>query len=119
MNTHIFPLKTEADYRQALARFEQLFDAPSGTPEGNEAEIWATLIEHYETKHYPVMPPDPIEAIKFRLEQLGISQNGLAKILNSKSRASELLSGKRKLTINMMRQLHHALGIPAGVLLAG
>jgi HTH-type transcriptional regulator/antitoxin HigA len=76
------------------------------------------LIEHYEAANYPIPPPDPIEAIKFRMEQMEMTQADLAKILRSKSRASEVLSGKRKLTINMMRKIQHELGIPAEVLLA-
>ncbi|MCU0450054.1 MAG: helix-turn-helix domain-containing protein [Bernardetiaceae bacterium] len=110
-------LKNEEDYQRALARLDALFDAPEGTPLGDEAEVWAILVEDYEARHHPVPPPAPLEAIKFRLEQLGLSQNELGGLLNSRSRASEILSGKRRLTVGMMRRLHRELGIPAEVLL--
>lgn len=111
------PVKTEDDYNQALKRLEQIFDAKPGTKEGDELEILGILIEHYENEFFPMDLPDPIEAIKFRMEQLNYSQNDLAKIIESKSRASEILNKKRKLTIGMIRKLTEKLHIPTEVLI--
>ena len=111
-------IKTEADYKEALDRIEEIFDAPADTQEGDEAEILSILIEKYEDEHYPVGPPDPIEAIKFRMEQLDMNKSDLAKIIGYKSRVSELFSRKRKLTLNMIRKLHETLNIPYESLIA-
>ena len=113
----IKPVKTKKDYQAALDRLEVIFDAKPGTPEGDELEVLGILIDKYEQEHYPIEFPDPIEAIKFRMEQLGYSQSDLAKVVGLKSRASEILSKKRKLTLEMIRQLHQALGIPTNVLI--
>lgn len=113
----IKPIKTKKDYQTALDRLELIFDAKPGTPEGDELEVLGILIDKYEHEHYPIEFPDPIEAIKFRMEQLGYSQSDLAKVIGLKSRASEILSKKRKLTLEMIRQLHQALGIPTNVLI--
>ncbi|MEY4038714.1 MAG: hypothetical protein RIR67_1026 [Bacteroidota bacterium] len=110
-------IKTENDYNQALERLEVLFDAKKGTPEGDELELLGILIEQYENTHFPIDLPDPIEAIKFRMEQMGYNQNDLAKIIGFKSRASEILSKKRKLSLEMIRQLHTSLHIPTDVLI--
>lgn len=110
-------IKNEADYEQALLRLEALFDAPQGSPQGDELEILSLLIDQYEKENYPIDLPDPIEAIKFRLEQLGYSQNDLAEIIGLKSRASEILSKKRKLSLRMIRQIHARLHIPTDVLI--
>lgn len=110
-------IKTENDYNQALERLEQIFDAKSGTKEGDELEILGILIENYENEYFPIDLPDPIEAIKFRMEQLNYSQNDLAKIIESKSRASEILNKKRKLSIGMIRKLAEKLHIPTEVLI--
>jgi HTH-type transcriptional regulator / antitoxin HigA len=110
-------IKTENDYNQALERLELLFDAKKGTPEGDELELLSILIEQYENTHFPIDLPDPIEAIKFRMEQMGYNQNDLAKIIGLKSRASEILSKKRKLSLEMIRQLHTSLHIPTDVLI--
>ena len=113
----IKPIKTKKDYQAAMNRLEVIFDAKPGTPEGDELEVLGILIDKYEQEHYPIGYPDPIEAIKFRMEQLGYSQSDLAKVVGLKSRASEILSKKRKLTLEMIRQLHQALGIPTDVLI--
>jgi HTH-type transcriptional regulator / antitoxin HigA len=113
----IKPIKTKKDYQAAMRRLESIFDAKPGTAEGDELEVLGILIEKYEQEHYPIGYPDPIEAIKFRMEQMGYSQNDLAKVVGLKSRASEILNRKRKLTLDMIRQLHHALGIPTEVLI--
>lgn len=111
------PIKTKKDYQQALSRLEIIFDAKKGTKEGDELEILGILIDQYETEHFPIDLPDPIEAIKFRMEQLGYTQTDLAKVVGLKSRASEILSKKRKLSLDMIRQLHEKLNIPTDVLI--
>jgi HTH-type transcriptional regulator/antitoxin HigA len=111
------PIKTKKDYQQALERLNVIFDAKKGTPEGDELEILGMLIEQYEDDQFPIDLPDPIEAIKFRMEQLGYSQSDLAKVVGLKSRASEILSRKRKLSLDMIRQLHDKLNIPTDVLI--
>ena len=114
---NIKPIKTEQDYQDALNRLDVIFDAKAGTTEGDELEILGLLIDNYENKHFPIDLPDPIEAIKFRMEQLGYTQNDLSKILGQKSRASEILNKKRKLSIEMIRKLHEVLNIPTNVLI--
>jgi len=111
-------LKTEKDYEDALERLNQIFDAPENTPEGDEAELLSILIEKYEDEHYPIEAPEPIEAIRFRMEQMGLSNKELAEIIGYKSRVSEIFSGKRKLTLGMIRNLHHKLKIPYESLMA-
>lgn len=113
----IKPIKDERDYQQALERLEVIFDAKKGSNEGDELEILGILIETYENEHFPVALPDPIEAIKFRMEQMGYNQNDLANMMGLKSRASEILSKKRKLSLNMIRLLHENLKIPTEVLI--
>ena len=114
---NIKPIKTESDYNQALKRLEEIFDAKKGTEEGDELEILSILIENYEKEHYPVDLPDPIEAIKFRMEQLGMKQKDLAEVVGFKSRVSEILNKKRKLTLEMIRNLSKKLNIPSEVLI--
>ena len=109
-------IKTEEDYKQALARLDEIFDALPNTKEGDELEILSILIEKYEEKHYKIEFPDPIEAIKSRMEQMGISQTELSSIVGLKSRASEILNRKRKLTLEMIRKINDALKIPLEVL---
>ena len=110
-------IKTENDYNQALQRLEVIFDSKKGTQEGDELELLGILIDQYENEKFPIDLPDPIEAIKFRMEQMGYTQNDLAKIIGFKSRASEILNRKRKLSLEMIRQLHAALNIPTDVLI--
>jgi HTH-type transcriptional regulator/antitoxin HigA len=110
-------LKTEVDYEAALAHVETLMDAEPGSPEEEELEVFALLIETYEKAHHPIELPDPIEAIKFRMEQQGLIQKDLAPYLGSQSRVSEVLNRKRPLSLSMIRALHEGLGIPAEVLL--
>lgn len=109
---NIKAIKTEEDYNNALLRLEEIFHAPADTPEGDEAEVLSILIEKYEDEHYPIDAPDPIEAIKFRMEQMGMNKKDLAKVLGYKSRVSEIFSRKRKLTLKMIRNLHEKLKIP-------
>jgi len=105
-------LKTEEEFELALERLNEIFDAEPETPEGDEAEILALIIEKYEDEHYPVYPPDPIEAIKFRMDQMGLQAKDLVKIFGYRTRVSEIFSKKRKLNLNMIRKLHHELKIP-------
>ena len=96
-------IKTEADYRKVLSRLESVFDAPVGTPESDEADILGLLIDEYEKKHYPIEAPDPIEAIKIRMEEMQLKQKDLIPAIGGKSRVSEVLIRKRKLTVEMVR----------------
>ena len=113
----IKPIKTKKDYQQALARLELIFDAKKGSSHGDELEILAMLVDNYENEHFPIGFPDPVEAIKFRMEQLGYNQSDLANVVGLKSRASEILNKKRKLTLEMIRQIHDRLNIPTEVLI--
>lgn len=113
----IRPIKTRKDYQSALNRLEVIFNAKPGTPQGDELEVLGILIDNYEQVNYPIDFPDPIEAIKFRMEQLGYSQSDLANVVGLKSRASEILNKKRKLTLDMIRSLHDTLNIPTNVLI--
>jgi len=110
-------IKTEEDYNKALKRLEVVFDAPVDSPQGDEAELLAILIENYEEEHYPIEAPDPIEAIRFRMEQMNMSKKDLAEVIGYKSRVSEILNRKRKLSLNMIRKLHKKLRIPYDSLL--
>jgi HTH-type transcriptional regulator / antitoxin HigA len=109
-------IKTEQDYNQALKRLEIIFHAEIDSPDGDEAEVLSILIEKYEEKYYPIGMPDPIEAIKFKMEQMGMKQKDLAEIVGFTSRVSEILNRKRKLTLSMIRKLNTALNIPTEVL---
>jgi len=109
---NIKPIKTEADYEAALMRVGELMEAQADTPEGDELDILAALIEHYEAKHYPIDAPDPIEAIKFRMEQYGLKDKDLVQYIGRSGRVSEVLNYKRKLTLTMIRKLHAGLNIP-------
>jgi len=110
-------IKTEADYERTLARIEALMDAAPGTPEMDELEVFSVLVEKYEDERYPVDMPDPIAAIRFRMEQQGLTHADLEGYLGSQARVSEVLNGKRALSKEMIRRLHSGLGIPAEVLL--
>ncbi|MDP9230853.1 MAG: transcriptional regulator [Bacteroidota bacterium] len=114
------PIKTKKDYEAALERCYVLMqkDLKTGSAFSDELEVLSILVEAYEKKHFPLPPPHPIEAIKFRLEQSGIHEKELNKILGGRSRKSEILSGKRKLSLNMIRELHEKLNIPAETLIA-
>ena len=110
-------IKTKKDYEQALARLEVIFDAKKRTPQGDELELLGMLVDNYENEKFPIGFPDPIEAIKFRMEQLGYTQTDLANVVGLKSRASEILNRKRKLSLEMIRQIHDSLNIPTEVLI--
>ncbi|MBE2227445.1 MAG: helix-turn-helix domain-containing protein [Ignavibacteria bacterium] len=113
----IKPIKTKRDHENALERIQQLWGCKKNTSQGDEFEVLVTLVEKYEDEHYPIPPPDPIEAIKFRMEHMNLSRKELAKIVGYKSRVSEVLSGKRKLSLPMIRRLNKELNIPAETLI--
>lgn len=110
------PIKSEQGYRKALKRLEIIFDAKTNTKEGDEAEILSLLIENYENEHYPIEAPDPIEAIKIRMEELNLRQKDLVGVIGGKSRVSEIMNRKKKLTVEMIRELERMLQISASVL---
>jgi len=109
-------IKTEKEYDKALSRMEEIFDAKSNSKEGREAELLALLIEEYEKEHYPISAPDPIEAIKIRMEELQLKQKDLVGLIGNKSIVSEVLNRKRKLTVQMIRALSEELNLTAKVL---
>jgi len=109
-------IKTEVDYKVALSRLEVIFDSPIGTPESDEADVLALLVDEYEKQHYPIDAPDPIEAIKIRMEEMNLKQADLINEIGGKSRVSEILNKKRKLTLEMIRNLAIRLNLSAGLL---
>lgn len=109
---NIRPIKSESDYRDALARIEELLDAEPDSEAGAELDVLATLVDAYESNHFPIDAPDPVEAILFRMEQLELSRKDLEKFLGSRSRVSEVLNRKRELSITQIRKLHNGLNIP-------
>jgi len=113
----IKPIRTENDYRVALKRMELLFDAPVDTPESDEADILGLLIDEYEKKYYHIEAPDPIEAIKIRMEEMQMKQKDLVSVIGSNSRVSDILNRKRKLTVDMIRNLNHQLNISPKILI--
>lgn len=110
-------IKTEGDHEAALARVDELMDARLGTPEGDELELLVTLVELYEEGTFPIDPPTPVDAIRFRMEQAGLLPRDLVPFIGSRSKVSEVLGGKRRLSLRMIRSLHEGMGIPAEVLL--
>lgn len=114
---HIKPIKSDKDYHDLLARLEEVFDAPADTPEGDEAEILSLLIENYENQYFPIEAPDPIEAIKIRMEEMNYKQKDLVGIIGGKSRVSEILNRKKKLTVEMVRVLTDFLKISSDTLI--
>src|ERR1700719_4673572 len=117
MAAELKPIRTKADYNDALAEVERLWGAKSGTPKGDRLDVLATLIDAYETRHYPMDPPDPIEAIQFRMEQQGLTRKDLEPMIGTRARVAEVMSRKRSLSISMIRRLHAKLGISADVLI--
>lgn len=111
------PIKTENDYQSALTRLEIIFDAPIGTTESDEADILGLMIDEYEKKHYPIEAPDPIEAIKIRMEEMQLKQIDLVPEIGGKSRVSEILNKKRKLTVEMIRNLTRRLNLSPELLI--
>ena len=117
MKNSVKPIRTKKDHEAALADVERLWGAKLGTPAGDRLDVLATLIEAYEAAHYPMDPPDPIEAIKFRMEQQGLTRKDLQPLIGTRTRVAEVLNRKRSLSIGMIRRLHQALGISAEVLI--
>ena len=115
---NIRPIRTEQDHQSALDRVDALWGAEIGSVEGDELDVLVTLIEAFETKQYPMAQPDPVEAIKFRMEQSGLSVKDLEPLIGKSNRVYEVLNRKRPLTLAMIRRLHQSLGIPADVLIA-
>lgn len=113
----IKPIRTKKDYEAALKEIERLFDAASGTREGDLLEVLATLVEAYEEKHHPIAPPNPIDAIRYYMESRGLTRGDMEQYIGSRARVSEVLNRKRALTMEMIRNLHKGLGIPAEVLI--
>ncbi|WP_405199108.1 type II toxin-antitoxin system HigA family antitoxin [Christiangramia sp. LLG6405-1] len=112
----IKPIKSDKDYEKALERLEVIFDAPINSKEGDEAEILSMMIDNYENEHYPIEAPDPIEAIKIRMEEMNLKQKDLVGVIGGKSRVSEILNKKKRLTVDMIRELERILHISASVL---
>ena len=113
----IKPIRNEADYQNALKRLDTIFDAKRGTEEGDELEILSIVIDNYESEQFPIGMPDPISAINFRMEQMGLKQKDLVELIGFKSRVSEIMNRKRKLTLEMIRKLNDKLHIPTEVLI--
>jgi HTH-type transcriptional regulator / antitoxin HigA len=117
MATELKPIRNKADYKNALAEVERLWGAKSGTAKGDRLDVLATLIDAYEAKHYPMDPPDPIEAIEFRMEQQGLSRKDLEPLIGTRARVAEVMNRRRGLSIDMIRRLHEQLGISAEILI--
>jgi HTH-type transcriptional regulator / antitoxin HigA len=117
MATEMKPIRTEADYEAALEEVAALWGAANDTPRGDRLDVLATLIDVYETKHHAMDPPDPVEAIKFRMEQQGMTRKDLEDIIGTRTRIAEVLNRKRSLSIGMIRRLHDQLGISAEILI--
>ena len=117
MKNYVKPVRTKKDHEAALAEVERLWGAKLGTPEGDRLDVLATLIDAYEAARFPIDPPDPVEAIKFRMEQQGLTRKDLQPLIGTRTRVAEVLNRKRSLSIGMIRRLHQALGISAEVLI--
>ena len=117
MTDEVKPIRTAEDHEKALANVERLWGARSGTPEGDRLDVLATLIDAYESERYPMQPPDPVEAIKFRMEQQGLTRKDLEPLIGTRTRVAEVLNRRRGLSIGMIRRLHDHLGISADVLI--
>jgi len=113
----IKPIREERDHDAALREIDRLWGAKTGTAKGDSLEVLLALVEGYERDHYPIDPPDPIDAIRFRLEQAGLDRRALTGVIGSRTRVYEVLRGDRPLTLAMIRRLHERLGIPAEVLI--
>ncbi|GBR01738.1 helix-turn-helix domain-containing protein [Acetobacter oeni] len=117
MTADLKPIRNEADYDAALEEVGRLWGAKNGTPDGDKLDVLATLIDAYEAKHHPIDPPDPVEAIRFRMEQQGLTRKDLEPMIGPRNRVADVLNRKRGLSIDMIRQLHDGLGISAEVLI--
>jgi HTH-type transcriptional regulator/antitoxin HigA len=117
MSAEVKPIRSRRDYEAALKEVDRLWGTKAGTRDGDRLDVLATLIDAYEAEHDPMDPPDPIEAIKFRMEQQGLSRRDLEELIGTRTRIAEVLNRKRGLSIGMIRRLHERLGIPAEVLI--
>jgi HTH-type transcriptional regulator/antitoxin HigA len=117
MTAEVRPIRSQRDHEAALGEVERLWGAKTGTREGDRLDVLATLIDAYEAEHHPMDPPDPIEAIKFRMEQQGLTRRDLEALIGTRTRIAEILNRKRGLSISMVRRLHERLGISAEVLI--
>ena len=117
MAIELKPIRTEADYERALSEMESLWGATSGTARGDRLDVLATLVDAFEARHHPMDPPDPIDAIVFRMEQQGLTRKDLEPMIGGRGRVAEVLNRKRPLSIDMIRRLHEGLGISADVLI--
>ena len=117
MKNSVRPIRGKKDYEAALKEVERLWGAKLGTPEGDRLDVLATLIDVYETTHFPMDPPDPVAAIKFRMEQQGLTRKDLEPLIGTRTRVAEILNRRRSLSIEMIRRLHKTLGISADVLI--
>jgi HTH-type transcriptional regulator / antitoxin HigA len=117
MAGEVKPIRSKRDYESALKEVARLWGAKSGTRDGDRLDVLATLVEAYEEEHYPIDPPDPIEAIKFRMDQQGLTRRDLEGIIGTRTRIAEVLNRKRGLSVEMIRRLHERLGIPAEILI--
>jgi HTH-type transcriptional regulator/antitoxin HigA len=117
MSGDVKPIRTNADYEAALLELKKLWGAKSGTMQGDRLDVLATLIDAYESEHFPMDPPDPVEAIKFRMEQQRLSRKDLEPFIGTRTRVAEVLNRKRSLSVAMIRRLHEGLGIPADILI--
>ena len=117
MATELKPIRSNADYEAALAEVERLWGAKAGTPKGDRLDVLATLIDAYETRHFPFDRPDPIDAIKFRMEQMGLTRKDLEPLIGSRARVAEILNRRRSLSIDMIRRLNEGLGISGDILI--
>jgi HTH-type transcriptional regulator/antitoxin HigA len=117
MATELKPIRTEADYEAALEEVGRLWGSKSGSAEGDRLDVLATLVDVYEAQHYPMDPPDPIEAIRFRMEQQGLTRKDLEPLIGNRGRVAEVMNRKRGLSIEMIRNLHEQLGISAEILI--
>jgi HTH-type transcriptional regulator/antitoxin HigA len=114
----IHPIRTETDYDAALSEVERLWGSKSGTPKGDRLDVLLVLIENYESKHHPIDPPDPVDAIKFRMEQMNLTRKELEPLIGSRGRVAEVLNRRRPLSLAMIRNLHNELDIPLESLIA-
>lgn len=117
MATELKPIRSNADYEAALVEVERLWGAKTGTPKGDRLDVLATLVDAYESAHFPFDRPDPIDAIKFRMEQMGLTRKDLEPLIGSRARVAEILNRRRSLSIDMIRRLNEQLGIPAEILI--
>lgn len=117
MTGDLKPIRTEADYEEALVEVERLWGSKTGSPDGDRLDVLATLIDAYEARRYPMDPPDPIEAIRFRMEQQGMTRRDLEPMIGPRNRVADVMNRRRSLSIDMIRQLHDRLGISADVLI--